>query len=218
MPAQPEFNATVWSNAQGQKSLVVVGRINYRPQMSQYGTMDFWFYTVDYLIVDVNNFETAVSETVNAQLNIRENPQWKNYSNRIIVQRTQVAQQQSTQAYNNRMAQQQASSKAHQKRMETLNATQDANHASFMHRNFGSASTSSSYSGGGGQEDFLNMINEEETVYNPGDGQNYQIESGAKETWMDSDGNYISSDDLFYDPNADWNLTQGDWSKVREDY
>lgn len=214
MPAQSEFNVTVWSNAQGQKSLVMVGRINYRQQISQYGTQDLWFYTVDYLITDANNFEDAVSETVKAQLNTRENPQWKNHLNQIIARRTQVAQRQSTIAHNNRMAQQRASSNAHQDRMKALNAAQDANHASFMNRNFGSGSTSSNSSGGGGQQDFLNMINEEETVYNPGDGQNYQIESGAKETWMDSDGNYIKSDDLFYDPNADRNLNQGNWSKV----
>lgn len=218
MPAQSELNVTVWSNTQGQKSLVVVGRINYRQQISQYGTSDVWFYTADYLTADANTFEAAVSETVKDQLNARENPQWKNHLNQIIAQRTQIAQRQSTIAHNNRMAQQQASSNAHQQRMKTLNATQDANHTAFMNRNFASGSTSSNSSGGGGQQDFLNMINEEETVYNPGDGQNYQIESGAKETWMDSDGNYIKSDDLFYDPNVDRNLNQGDWSKVWEDY
>ena len=216
-PAQPELIATVWRNDQGKKALVTIGRVNYRQQLSQYGTQDIWFYSTDYLIADADSFDNVVSETVQAQLGVRENPQWKNHSNRIITQRTQVAQRQSTIAHNNRMAQQQASFNAHQERMRTLNATQDANHASFMNRNFGSASTSPSYSGGG-QQDFLNMINEEETVYNPGDGQNYQIESGAKETWMDSDGSYIKSDDLFYDPNADNNLNQGEWSKVWEDY
>lgn len=212
-PAQSEFNATVWGNAQGQKSLVLVSRINYRQQMPQYGTYDVWLYTVDQVISDDQVFEDIVDETVKAQLNIRENPQWKNYSNQIIARRTQVAQQQSAIAHQNRMAQQQASSNAHQERMRALNAAQDANHTSFMNRTFGSGSTTSSYSGGG-QQDFLNMINEEETVNNPGDGQNFQIESGAKETWMNSDGNYIKSDDLFYDPNADRNLNQGEWSKV----
>src|SRR5690606_34787001 len=135
-PAQSEFNATVWGNAQGQKSLVLVGRINYRQQMPQYGTYDVWLYTVDQVISDDQVFEDIVDKTVKAQLNVRENPQWKNYSNQIIARRTQVAQQQSAIAHQNRMAQQQASSNAHQERMRALNAAQDANHASFMNRTF----------------------------------------------------------------------------------
>lgn len=218
MPAQAELYATQWSNAQGQKALVTVGRVNYRQQLSQYGTQDIWCYGTDYLVADANSFETTVAEAVKAQLGIRENPQWKNHSNQIIAQRTLVARKQSAIAHQNNMAQQQASFNAHQEKMKGIWAAQDANHASFMDRNFGSGSTSSGYSGDGGQQSFLNMINEEETVYNPGDGKNHQIESGAKETWMDSDGNSINSNDLFYNPNADGNLNQGEWSKVWEDY
>lgn len=216
-PAQSELFATVWSNDQEQKALVIVRRINYRQSMSQYGTYNVWFYTVDQLIANADSFEDLFEDTIKAQLTFREYPQWKNYSNQIIAQRTQIAQRQSTIAHQNRMAQQLASSKAHQERMRILNATQDASHTAFMNRTFGSGSTTPSYSEGG-QQDFLNMINEEETVYNPGDGQNYQIQSGAKETWMDSDGNYIKSNNLFYNPNADGDINQGIWSKIWEDY
>ncbi len=79
-----------------------------------------------------------------------------------------------------------------------------------MNNTFGSASSNS-------QRNFLNAINGEETVSHP-NGNTYQIDSGAKETWMDNDGNYINSNDLFFDPNADNSLNNTQWSKVWEDY
>lgn len=217
-PDYAELFATVWSNDLGQRSLIVVRRINYRRPLSQYGFYDVWFYTVDQLIADTDSFEAIVEDTIKAQLTFRENPQWKNYSNQIIAQRTQGLIKQSAIAREENRALMDASKKSHEIVMKTLNQTQDDNHTAFMSRTFGSGSTSSGNDTGDGQGGFLNMIKEEETVFNPGDGKYHQIESGAKNTWMDSDGNYIKSNDLFYDPNADRSINQGNWSKVWEDH
>lgn len=63
---------------------------------------------------------------------------------------------------------------------------------------------------------YINTLNEEETVTNPYNGQQYQIDSGANQTWMNADGEYIPSDDAFYDPNADYENYQ-DWQEVQPD-
>jgi 2',3'-cyclic-nucleotide 2'-phosphodiesterase (5'-nucleotidase family) len=109
------------------------------------------------------------------------------------------------------MRNREAAFNAHQKKMQGIWAAQDANHASFMNRNFGSGS-------GVAQKQFINMINEEETVYNPSTGMNYQVNAGSTEYWMDSDRNYISNDNLFYNPNGDINLNYKKWTKVKKAY
>jgi hypothetical protein len=64
---------------------------------------------------------------------------------------------------------------------------------------------------------YMNTLNEEETVTNPYDGQQYQIDSGANQTWMNADGEYIPSDDAFYDPNADYDTRYQNWQEVQPD-
>ncbi len=67
------------------------------------------------------------------------------------------------------------------------------------------------------QHQIINSINEEETVTNPYDGKSYQIDSGANHTWMNTDGEYIQSDDAFYDPNADYGTNYQNWQEVQPD-
>ena len=62
------------------------------------------------------------------------------------------------------------------------------------------------------------MINEEETVYNPLDGKNYQVNAFSTQNWMDSNGNLIQNNDLFYTPNGDINLNNREWTKVNNTY
>ena len=116
--------------------------------------------------------------------------------------------QEATRQHQIRMQNRQASFNAHQQRMKGISAAQDANFQSFMNRQFGEGSGSS-------QQSFLNMINEEETVQNPLTGESYQVDAGATQYWMDSDGNYIMNDDLFYTPNGDINLNNREWVQVQ---
>ena len=50
------------------------------------------------------------------------------------------------------------------------------------------------------------------------DGKNYQVNAFSSQTWMDSDGNAIQNDDLFYTPNGDINLNNREWVKVQGPY
>ena len=227
-PFNNSITGTIWQNRSGQKALVILNYATLTQQESTREVTTVWMYSIDILISSEDSFETDVKAFIKGTLESKPTDEWENYmanlsakrkeENRRQTQAANARMQQSAIAHQQRMAQRQASFDAHQQKMAGISASMDASHASFMNNNFGSGSTSPSYSGGGGQQSFLNMISEEETVYNPGDGNSYQIESGAKETWMDSDGKYINSNDLFFNPNADNSLNNTEWSKVWEDY
>ncbi|NRD62088.1 hypothetical protein HRD49_10010 [Corallococcus exiguus] len=61
---------------------------------------------------------------------------------------------------------------------------------------------------------FVNSLKDEETVRNPGDGQRYQVQTGANPYWMNSHGQYVPSNDPNYDPNRDPRLNHQTWKKA----
>ncbi|WP_318345548.1 hypothetical protein [Flagellimonas baculiformis] len=204
---------TEWKNGSGQKAMASVSIISMQqPTIS--GSMMVWFYTVNYTFVDEVAYEPTLEKMKEATFSYTENPQWENYVTQLGQQRAQENQRRMAMAsaqHQNRMQARWAAFNAHQEKMKGIWAAQDANHASFMNRNFGAGSNT-------GQRQFINMINEEETVYNPLTGTNYQVNAGSTEYWMDSDGNYIQNDDLFYTPNGDINLNNREWTKVKGAY
>lgn len=196
--------STVWTNGEGQIAMASVSKIS-QSQPFMYGeTMTTWFYGIQYLFVDEDEFEATVSDMNAALLSTELNPEWQQYLSHLTQQRMQESARQ----HQIRMQNRQAAFDAHQRKMQGIYAAQEANHQSFMNRNFGTGSSSS-------QQSFLNMINEEETVHNPLTGENYQVDAGASQYWMDSDGNYIMNDDLFYTPNGDINLNNREWVQVQ---
>ena len=206
---QLEYLATEWKNDSGQRALASVVKIALSQPISQYDTMMLWFYSVDYAIVDESAFEDTLEQLYQAAIKTKENPQWNQYVQQLTRQRQQQQVQQAAIAHRDRMNARWASFDAHQQKMKGIWAAQDANHASFMNRNFGPGSDV-------GQRQFVNMINEQETVYNPMTGKNYQVDAGSMEYWMDSDGYYIRNNDLFYTPNGDINLNSREWVKVKK--
>lgn len=204
---------TEWENHSGQKALVSISRTSIeQPTVS--GNMILWFYSITYTFVDQGAYEASLEALKKSTFSYMENPQWQHYVQMLSQQRAQQAAERSRLAamdHQNRMNARWAAFNAHQEKMKGIWAAQDANHASFMNRNFGAGSDT-------GQRQFLNMINEQETVYNPTTGNTYQVNAGSTEYWMDSDGNYIQNDDLFYTPNGDINLDNREWVKVGRAY
>jgi hypothetical protein len=202
---------TEWKNRSGQKAMASVSVINMQqPTIS--GSMMVWFYSVNYTFVDEVAYENTLERMKEATFSYTENPQWEQYVTQLSQQRAQENQRRLEMAaaqHQSRMQARWAAFNAHQEKMKGIWAAQDANHASFMNRNFGAGSDV-------GQKQFINMINEEETVYNPLTGNNYQVNAGSTEYWMDSEGNYIQNDDLFYTPNGDINLNNREWVKVEK--
>lgn len=202
---QLDLISTVWRNNKGQKALVTVGKIYMQQPLSFIDTMTLWMYSADYMFVDEAYFTETISTLENAIINAKENPQWKQY----VAQLNHLRAQKAAQQHQVNMQNRQAAFNAHQQKMRGIWAAQDANHASFMNRTFGSGSDRS-------QQNFINMINEEETVFNPLDGKNYQVNAGSTQYWMDSEGNYIKNDDLFYNPNGGIDLGNREWVKVEK--
>lgn len=205
--ARLDLYSTEWTNNKGQKALVNLVKIAMQQPLPFGDSMVMWFYSLDYMFVDANKFDATIDELLTAAEATKENPQWKQY----VAQLNKVRQQKAIQQHRMNMQNRQAAFNAHQQKMKGIWAAQDANHASFMNRNFGSGSDIS-------QKRFVNMINEEETVYNPSTGQNYQVQAGSTEYWMDSDNNYIKNDDYFYNPNGDINLNNREWTRVKPAY
>ncbi len=203
--AQLDHYATEWTNNKGQKALVTLVKIAMQQPISYNNTMVMWFYSLDYMFVDENKFEATINKFLEASESLKDNPQWEQYMVHLKKVRAQKAAQQHRMNMQNR----QAAFDAHQQKMKGIWAAQDANHASFMNRTFGKGSDV-------GQKQFINMINEQETVYNPSTGGNYQVQAGSMEYWMDSDRNYIKNDDYFYNPNGDINLNNREWTRVRK--
>jgi len=204
---QMAFTATVWENDEGLKALATVGKFYAQQPLSFIDTMTLWMYSTDYTFVDSEHFDETIAVFENALVNSKENPQWAQYVAQLGQQRAREAAEKARLGRIDR----QRAYQAHQRKMKGIWAAQDANHASFMNRNFGSGSSTS-------QRNFVNMINEEETVYNPLNGQNYQVNAHSTQNWMDSSGNLIQNDDLFYTPNGDINLNNREWTKVGSNY
>lgn len=204
---------TQWINNKGQAALASITKISMR-QNNPVAGFTMWFYSIEYLFVDKEHLESTIDEFVKATIHSKTNPQWDQYVAQLNQQRQRQAVEQmriSNMQHQQRMASRQAAFNAHQQRMQSLSAAQDANHAAFMNRNFGSASSTS-------HKQYINSIHEQETVYNPQTGNNYQVDAGSTEYWMDSEGNYIQNNDLFYTPNGDINLNNREWVKVGSAY
>ncbi len=210
-----DLYVTQWTNNKGQSALASITKIIV-PQPSPVPDAGFtmWMYSIEYLFVDDEALEKTIDQFVESAINTKENPEWKQYMVQLTQQRQREANERlriANMQHQQNMANRQAAFDAHQQRMKELSAAQDASHAAFMNRNFGSGSNT-------GQKQFLNMINEQETVYNPLTGKNYQVDAGSTEYWTDSNGNYIQNNDLFYSPNGDINLNNREWVKVGNDY
>lgn len=212
---QVSLKGTEWSDGHGGKAVSILYYITQQHVLYPQELVTVWFYSTDFLFADEDKFDEMLAKYVKSTIEQKENPNWKNRVMQLQQQRQAVQHQQQQQSlanHRNRMAQRQASFNAHQQNMKGNSDAMDANHNSFMNRNFGSSSNTSGYSGG--QQGVINMINEEETVTHS-NGTSYQVEAGGKDYWMDSQGNYVKSNDLFYNPNGDINLNNAEWQKVK---
>ncbi len=206
---QLEIVNTEWKSETGQRALATIVKVALQQPISQQDYVMVWFYGVAYTFVDGRHFEQTLDDLYASATSTKFNPQWEQYVTQLAQQRQREQARKSAMDHQNRMNARWASFNAHQQKMKGIWAAQDANHASFMNRNFGPGSDI-------GQKQFVNMINEQETVYNPLTGKNYQVNAGSTEYWMDSEGNYIQNNDLFYTPNGDINLNNREWVKVQK--
>ncbi|MBN8703513.1 MAG: hypothetical protein J0M08_10635, partial [Bacteroidetes bacterium] len=56
----------------------------------------------------------------------------------------------------------------------------------------------------------------EQTNVSDADGQQYKVNSGSNQYWMNTNGEYIGTNKADYNPNADERLNQENWKKLKE--
>lgn len=68
-----------------------------------------------------------------------------------------------------------------------------------------------------GQEMTVDGIHGRTQVTSPYDGQTYKVDNGSNHYYMNQWGEYISTDDHYYNPNMDPGVNNQDWSEVQAD-
>ena len=63
-------------------------------------------------------------------------------------------------------------------------------------------------------DQFTDYIRDEQTMRDPSTGETYKVETGSEQYWKNQQGEYIESDDRFYNPNRDPNLYHQDWTEM----
>ena len=208
--AQADVVAAEWTNNAGKKAVTYVFQLVLPNRGAQaYENFAIWNYAVDYMVTSEGDFETDKSQFLASAMSEEENPQWEQYRASVSQRR----QQQQIAQHQQRMRNNQIAFEQHQNNMRQRSAAMDASHQQFMDNLRG---TSTSYGGGyssdASHNSFINMIREEETVnYN---GNSYQVDAGADQYWMNSNNEYIMSNDAFYNPNADNSVNNYDWQEV----
>ena len=203
MPSQEHFDASGsdWKNENGNMVFVIVDETVSYGQGSVY-----WYYQLKMLEAPAERFESAKNAFIYGIVNTQDNPQQIQAFNASEQQRSN----QSWSQHNARMKQnQQNFDRQQQIHRDTSNAVNDSIMSTY--RNQDAASDRA-------QQQRINTIYDESTVVNPNDGQQYQVESGADQYWINNDGEYIQSDDAFYDPNMDPEQNNQEWQEVEPQY
>jgi len=202
--------ATEWVNNNNIKGLATLTQVvlSYGNEMGMTEPMTIWNYQMDYLFAPSNDYEAALKTAISSSIKQIDSPNWKKYQAQVLNFR----QQQQTAQHQQRMRNQQQQFNQHQQMMQERYAAQDASHERFMNNLRGTSTSSTGYSSDASHQNFIDMIRGEQNVNL--EGKTFKVQAGAEKYWMNSDGKYIMSNDLFYNPNRDpiynnqnWNLT-----------
>jgi len=193
--------ATEWKNGDGRRSLVL---IHYNE--NSFMGMTMWGYTLKSMSVNANDFENAKTALIRGLEGVRFNQQVIAAHNQREMQK--LSQQDAT--FQNRLRNKEANFQATQRaHVESQNAIRQSQMGIYR---------AQSESFNRGNQQISNGILEENTMYNPTNGETYQVESGYDNYWMNSDGQYIGTDDHLYNPNIDQNINNTDWQQATSPY
>lgn len=162
-------------------------------------------WNVVYTIVqsNKNNFQSTKIAFINSLINCRINPEWQQTKYQIDSQQSALSQMQHEQNMATQRAMARAGTARHRENMDALDRSME----SFRERQRIQDQ---------GHENMINTIHERTTIADPYSGTRYQVESGSNQYWGNGMGEYIRSDDLFYNPNQDLNLHRQNWTEYIE--
>ncbi len=197
VPTQKTFSAMgiEWEDPDGQSFLTVLHHnVSYSENLVN------WGYSYSILEAPKAYFQEAKQYYLNSILNRQINPQWLAHVN---GQDAQMAAQ---------------SNAGHEQRMAGIKAFGDQNTANHNSRMAAMDQNMENWranqaSGDRNHEQFIDYVNDRTNVTDPNTGQTYKVESGSKQYWMNSDGEYIKSDNSLYNPNQDENVNNQTWTE-----
>jgi hypothetical protein len=191
-----EVLASEWNTKDGKKVMVL---LHYFEQAS--AGLVIWGYTTTALGANADAFETAKAQYIRAL----EGKQFNQQAIASYNQRESAALSQRDQQFQARMRNNQANFQATQR---AYTESQNAINQSQM-----DIYRSQSESFDRGNQQIMNSIHDEQTMYNPANGETYQVEGYYDNYWMNGDGQYIGTDDQFYNPNMDQNMNNMNWEQ-----
>lgn len=200
-PARYEHRSmgTEWAGGNGDPVFMIVNQT-----ISQGQSDVFWFYHMQELQAPQAQLAGASNALVYALVNTQDNPQQiAAYNNN-----ERMKAQQSWGQHNARMQQnQQAFDQQQARHRATSDAVNNAIMGAYNDRN---ASMDRN------QRQFINTIREENTMMRASDGQQFQVQAGSDQYWMNNNNEYIQSNDAYYDPNADNYLNNQNWEELQQ--
>ncbi|MCB0794385.1 MAG: hypothetical protein KDB88_06580 [Flavobacteriales bacterium] len=198
MPTQKDAQANVseWNGPGNKKTLVIT-------QQNTFSSQDMvnWGYFCTVLEADADRFATAKADLLHALTSVKYNPQYFAAYNAEEQQKSQ----QSWAQHNARMRSNQAAFDAQQAQFRAnSNAVNDAIMGTWRSQNESSDR---------GQAAWVDAMREEQNAVDPYTGEQFKIESGSNQYWMNQYGDYYGTDDVLNDPNIG-NTTNDVWRQV----
>lgn len=180
----------------GHLGLVIVHLMHSR---SQYGNMGFYY--LHGVSAQPQAYESAKKAYIYALANQTQNPEYIAHYNR----QEQAKSNASWATHNAKMRTNQANFDSWQKTQQNLSDISDIQHEGWKKRNAISDRM---------HDNTIDGIWERNTVNDPYSGQQTKVESGYKYYYMNSFGEYIGSNDEFWNPAQDPNYNGIDWRRV----
>ncbi len=203
VPTQQYFDASgsEWLDGKGNTILVIVDQIVSDGQGSV-----FWYYSLKVLEAPNKHFEEAKNAFIYGIVNTQDNPQQ--------IQAYNLSEQQkSNQSWSQHNARMKQNQQNFERQQAIHRSTSDA-----INRSINSTYENQNAASDRIQDKQINVIRDESTVTSPYDGEQYQVDSGADHYWMNSDGEYIPSDNPNYNPNLDPSNNNQEWQYVEPEY
>ncbi|MFZ1658330.1 MAG: hypothetical protein WAT61_05910 [Flavobacteriales bacterium] len=188
---------TDWVNAKGEPLFVIVNLM-----VSQGQNDVFWNANLQMIEAEQAGMEQAKAALINSIVNTQYNPQQ-------IAAYNAAEQQKTNQSWSQHNAKMQQNQQNFQQQQALHRSTTDAVNKSMMDSYNSRMQTNDQI-----QHGFLNYINDENTVRDNSTGERYQVQSGADQYWMNNNQEYIPSNDVLYDPNADPNVNNQQWQQT----
>ena len=164
-----------------------------------------WFHYSTGLQAENGYYEAAKKHLIYGLANARYNPQQIQAYNQREAQKAG----QSWAAHSQRMRNNQASFEATQRAIVGANnAVNDSIMQGWRDRNTIQDR---------GHDAYIDSVRDQSTMYDPSTGQAWEVESGANNYWMNSDGEYFTTDDYNYNPNIDPALNDQYWQQLQDE-